>query len=331
MKNLSEKLKSEIVAYIQKNQPEYYWDYNDELSKSQISKIFLNQEGFQDAINDLENEIMDNNWDYEGSLRRESLKSCMDYFENDISEELDSERENWEQDFEDWFEDYVSVDLNIKELIQKTSDQVFFFDTGLTFGGYGQSPAEYRLERIEIKKLFKITDSRFDEKIDDMILQASYGGQLVVYFTLSIDEFIDNAVKANMIEFSNANIAIINTNNGSGGDCQLNKHKFTLPFNINNIFYENSVHYNYSFEVCGMTSDWCSDTCVKFLTIENAPEVAISKLNAVMEEELNFDKIFAQGKCSFSDIKFNRHRNIIYTNNFPCGHVCQDCGRFWVD
>jgi hypothetical protein len=326
MENLSENLKAEIIAYIEKHQPEVYWDYREELGKEQIEKIISSKEG----LLEVENELWDCNLEHICGLERDAVTEVLEYFAQQIEAEL-GEQTEWEDDFKDWARDLISVDLDIKQLIKNTGDEIFFYDTGLEFDGWGQSAAAYRLDRIIIKKALSITNSIHDSAIDMMLQQASYGGQLVVYFTSGIDDLLDISDDMNVVIFKNAHIAIINTGNGSGDNCQINGHEFQLPFDRDNLKFERSISYNYTYDVCGMFSNWCDDTCFSFKHDEIAIEAPKSSLNAILERDRIYEATFKAGKCTPCDMKYTRHRNVIYINNYPCGNKCLDCGTFWID
>jgi len=328
MENLSEKLQAKIIDYTQKHQPEYYWDYRSELSDEQIAKIFNNPE---EGLCEVECEIMESNYDYEWELTTSAIKEVADFFEEEICEETGTSRDDWSDEFSDWVRDYISIDTNIADLVRNTGKQVFFYDTGFEFQGWGSTPAEYRLDRMIIKNALQIKTSNYDRQIDSLLEEASYGGQLVVYFREYVNDLLDSIPNANVITFKNAHIAIINTLNGSGFDCDLPGHKFSLPFSPDCLFHEKSIKYNYTYAVCGMVSDWCDGTEFNFSITETTPEVKKSSLGAIQERDRHFAEVFKQGECSIGDIDIRRHRRVEYVNEFPCGHHCRDCGHFWID
>ena len=317
--------KEDIQKYIEKNQPEIYWDQNDELSEKDISKILESEEG----LNEVENEIWENNLGYICDLENETIKEVISHF--DLEEEMD-EGEN-EEEFRDFCRDYISVDMNVNDLLNRTGDLVFFYETDVSTSGYGQSEKEYKEELKSIKKVLKIKmkDKTHDEKIMQMIYQASYGGQLVVYFNADLSEWVKRANNPS-IKFGNVNIAIIDTANGSGDSCFLNGTDFTLPFDQEKVFYERSIHYNYTYEVCGMSSDWCADTQWSFSDKkvgEKSDKKSITRIHKEKNEE--YDRVYKSGKCSFGDMDITRHRNTTYVNEYPCGNRCPHCGTFWID
>ena len=330
--NLSEDLEKEIIAYIEKNQPEVYWDYNDELSKEQIEQIFKTKDG----LNDVENEIWDRNIDYIFQLEDEAIKECMSEFEEKINAELNTEdSEDWEDDFKEFCREYIGVDMNIKDLIRRTSEQVFFYDTCEEFGDqcFNSQMDKYNDVR-RIKKTLGIKTKDFDNQIKELLNNASYGGQLVVYFMADVQtlrECMNNATEKSMITFKRSvSVAITNTWNGSGHDITI-KHDFELPFNPENLFYEDTINYNYSWEVCGMVHDWCDGTDWGFRTKTRKQRVAKSSLNAAIDKDRELKRIYDSGKCTFGDMDYKRHRDIKYINEYPCGSRCPHCGTFFID
>ena len=49
------------------------------------------------------------------------------------------------------------------------------------------------------------------------------------------------------------------------------------------------------------------------------------------ERQQKYNDTFKAGKCTFGDRDMNRHRDIQYSNVFPCGWHCPHCGMTWVD
>lgn len=318
-KNNWENKKEDIQKYIEQNQPEIYWDQRDELSAEQIETIVTDPDGLQSV----EDEIWENNIDYISEMEDSLIK--------EVISEFDLEGDQDDDKFREFCQGIICVDGNIEGLLRNTGDQVFFHDTEIETSGYGQTPAGYRAELGKIKRVLKITGTIHDDKIMQMISQASYGGQLVVYFMAGIDE-ISNPNKMPSIKFKNMNIAIIDTANGSGDSCFIQGCELVVPFDREKIFFDKSIKYNYSFEVCGMVYDWCSSTQWGF-TDEKAGKKSAKKstIQIIKETNAKYDEVFKSGKCSFGDMNIKRHRNVTYINDFPCGNKCKDCGTFWID
>lgn len=322
-RNNWEDKKEEIILFIGKNQPSFYWHYDSKLSKEQIALIIASEDG----LNTVSDELYESNLDYYCSLEDETIKSIIAEFGFDEDELEDDE------EFKDFCREHICVDMDIDQLLSNTGDIILFYETGIETNGYGQTLTDYKNEVKQIKKFLKIklSDKTDDKAILSMIYDASYGGQFVIYFTIGIKEFIEN--KKNCIKFGkNVHIAIIDTSGGSGGDCFVKGVEFTVPFDREKITYENSIKYNYSFAVCGMTSDWCDDTQYEFIDKKTKIlPTEKSKIKIIAERDAAYDKVFKSGKCSFGDMDMNRHRNVTYINDYPCGNKCKDCGTFWID
>lgn len=336
--DLSEGLQKEIIAYIEANQPEVYWDYNDSISKEQIEKIFKSEEG----VNDVENEIWDLNHDEQWRLELNCMTEVLSKFKDRIiielgsnAEEDEDEEMDWEEDFKEFCRECIYVDMNMDDLLGNTSDQVFFYDTCEEFGDqcFNSQMDKYNDVR-RIKKTLGIKTKDFDNKIKVLLDNASYGGQLVVYFQAGVKELrecMNKATEKSIITFTrNVSIAITNTGNGSGHDITI-KHEFELPFNPENLFYEDTIKYNYSWEVCGMSRDWCNGTKWGFREKTRKQRVAKSSLNAAIDRDKEYQRVFDSGKCTFGDMDYKRHRDMKYSNDYPCGSRCPHCGTFFVD
>jgi len=336
--DLSEGLRAEIISHIEKNQPEVYWDYNDELSKEHIEQIFKATDG----LSDVENDLYDRNIDYIFGLEDGAIKEYLSEFKSKIMGELcpeldedDFEEFEWEEDFREFCREYIHVDFCMNDLLRRTREQVFFYDTCQEFGDQCFNSAMDKYNDIRrIKKTLGIKTKDYDERIRELLDNASYGGQLVVYFKADVKllrECMDNTTDKTMITFKrDVSIAITNTGNGSGHDIDI-KHEFELPFNPENLFYEDTIKYNYSWEVCGMSYDWCDGTDWGFRTKTRKQRTAKSSLNASIDRDREYKRVYDSGKCTFGDMDYQRHRGITYRNEYPCGSKCPHCGTFFVD
>jgi hypothetical protein len=176
-----------------------------------------------------------------------------------------------------------------------------------------------------------LSTTAYDLAIEIMIRQATYGGQLLIYFNLDLKTFLEPNDKWETIVFKNAQIGIINHCNGSGDILEADIQEYIkLPYNSENVFLEKSIKYNWTYEIAGMCRDWCDSTQVSF-TEEKIGEIVSSSTNKLLDEEANYNKTFKEGGCTFGDMDIRRHRKVDYINNYPCGNKCQDCGTFWID
>ena len=307
----------------------YYVDFGDDLS-NHLSKV---QECIHKGYTDSLDEVV-YNWEADHFSYLEELKykveekfglleeqanDILEYYDNELRNELD---ENDESDI-------------IKDLFANTSRQTMFFDTGYCVreGSWRWSEKELKRERQDIKRHLRIkaSDKTFDERLDLMIRQASYGGRLVIYFYDEMDKYIiPDDEKEKQISFSNFYLAIIDTAGGSGDHCKLNT-TVKFPLVRENIFICKTFKYSYTHEVCMMSSSWCEDTKVEFLKAKTKRIIKPSLLNQEQDREKQLNETYKKGSCTAGDMDMSRHRNVTYINNFPCGNKCTDCNTFWID
>lgn len=155
----------------------------------------------------------------------------------------------------------------LRDLIKNTQDPICFYDLGRDVDPcyYMMDEKEAKQELNYIKKALKIkaNDSAYDVKLEMMLSQASYGGQLVVYFAGDIEDLLDLSDK-NIVTFCNPMIAIIDSADGSGDHTKLSGHEFTISFSPLSIFLDRLISYSYTYDVCGLMSNWCDCTGIMF-------------------------------------------------------------------
>ena len=224
----------------------------------------------------------------------------------------------------------------VADLLKNTGKFSLFIDTGLEIeeGSWNWTRSVQTLWLKKIKRKLKIESREWDSKIRIMLSQASYGGQLVVYFYDSIDEMITNNPEKDWksIRFTNPSIAIINTSCGSGDHASLTGHSFTIPFCRKNLFIDWYFKYDFVATVCGMPQDWCKESIANFsFKPIKGRKNALSPLVAEAIQDKEYALRYNQGKCTFGDMDMSRHRDTYYINDFPCGTKCPHCGSFWID
>ena len=308
-----------------------YIDYRDNLDEhTEILSKCVRENSLQpldEWLFDSEG-MHDQEWESIVYLKKELISDLV----NEYEIEEDEAEELVDEEYDDEIRDYLyehDESTPIRDLLRNTSDLIMFYDTGLEFDGWGRTPAEFRLDRMRLKKALQITSSEYDNDIEMMMNQASYGGQLVVYFSVPVEDMITEK-ELPSIKFYNPHIAIIDTMNGSGDHTFIKGHEMVLDFNRENLFVEREVKYNYTYDVCGMVSDWCSGTDVSFVD-EPKEKIESSPINQHMEQEAKYNAVYKAGGCSAGDMDIHRHRHTYYRNNYPCGTKCKDCGTFWID
>jgi len=327
MKNLQlEQLTAELPTTVSLN----YVDYRDDLDEHAKKLQSCIHQNNWEAMD----ELLDGNWEQENDAVHEVLKEL----KNDIKAKYELKGKTAKriiEENEDYLRDeiYNRDDSNLlKDLLRNTKRFICFYDINyeVESESWKWTDKEVQQERQRIKKQLKIrANDTYDDRIEMMIRQASYGGSLVVYFRIDVSELI--GIEATTIEFTNPEIAIINNCNGSGDNCNLHGHTFKLPYNKENVFIDETVKYNYTYDVCGMVESWCDDTEVKLSKEKVKGTIEKSKVNALMEREKILNETFKKGGCTAGDMDIKRHRKSFYRNDYPCGTKCPDCGTFWID
>lgn len=327
--NISKELINKVKAHINNNQPGLYWDYNDELSTDNIETILDD-----DGMLDFENELIGYNLSYMNKLKDDAVKEYISVFREEFVNELGEEvvdNDDFKDDFEEFFSDDISVNLNIDELIRKHGSEIFFYNTGLEIEEPRYDEG-IKTSIDKIKKILSINNDEFDKRLYELIENAFYGGDLVIYFKSDITNMLEmKESEMKSIKFSgDVSIAIIDTNGGSGFDTVI-QHEFILPFDFENIFFEKSIKYNYTYAVCGMVSDWCEDTVFELVDTKSDKEIT-NNLKASLSVDKELSKKWKEtGECTFGDMDYTRHGSKTYINDYPCGSKCLKCGTFWID
>lgn len=268
----------------------------------------------------------------------EAINELKDRLHSDFDEDEDGEIDAFVEDNIDAIREAIEErddSYPLQDLIRNTSDTPVFFDLGIDVDGDCWADADSlksNLKTVKRALKIKLSDRTFDSDLSMMLQQASYGGRLVVYFTGDISELLD-LNGANVITFENPMIAVIDTYNGSGDSIDLDGHKFSAAFDPANLFIDKTIKYNYTFAVCGMSSNWADCTRVFFSKKTRKTKPNRSSLHAELDRESVLNATFKAGGCTPRDMDIKRHKdaNLYYDNNFPCGTHCKACGTFWID
>lgn len=332
--------KEQIIELLPAKTYLYYVDYRDSLDE--------HLETFQECIDSGNKDALYEKVDEWYSDDFEALESVENELKSDLAHKYDLEEDEVDelvQEHEDFIRETIRErdDSDVlKDLLRNTSKQVFRYDLGYEISDTSFMPlAERRALLRDIKRIIGIPykNKQWDNTLDMMIMQASYGGNLCIFFRDNVEDYLAVEEDVKFLEFSGeVHVAIVDSYNGSGDHCEIgtniNKHSFKVPFNKNNLFLDKVTKYSYTYDVCGMSSDWCEGTNVGFVRAKQRGRKRIvkdSSLNVHQQREKVLNAAWAKGKCSAGDMNMTRHRNVTYINNYPCGNKCSDCGTFWID
>mgnify|MGYP003592220014 CR=1 FL=1 len=327
--NVQTQLKELTLEVIKDNLQEsynlIYIDYRDNLDEQmdelQNSIINGNFYNFDDKINDWYYDSINDSINEEIHELKKALKTkgySLDNFE----------------DFEDVVYDIIYERDNsnpLPALINNTSKTPIFFSLNMYID---EDLDSIKRTLNKIKKILNIPfiNKEYDKDILYLLNNRCYGGHLGIFALPDFEDLLEN--KPMKFE-GDIQLAIVDYNNGSGWYTTLKN--FETPYYIfnKNIFIDETFKYNFSFAVCDMSSDWCKD-CELIIDKPKETDKIINikpneRLVSFIKNDIEYDKIFKEGGCSFGDINIKRHRNVEYINEYPCGNRCKDCGTFWID
>lgn len=325
-------MEAAILSYIPSSVSLYYVDYRDDLDEHED----LQQKCLQDNnLIPLYEKVDDWYWEQETQNCEEELDSIREKMSKDGCEEQFNTHEDEIRDLL-----YERNDTDpVTDLIKNTGTTNMFYSLGVEIDGYHDDwCGSYRGESEEmacykIRRALKLKKGQFDDRIKELVDNATYGGELRIYFNAMFNELVNNDEKNDFktIRFhGDVVVAVADSHNGSGFDITLPL-DITLPFNRDNLFVDSQVHYSYASEVCGMCHDWCYSTQWKLGVKPVKKSIKSSKMAAHVQQEAQYAATFKAGGCTPGDMNMNRHRGVFYNNNFPCGNHCPHCGTFWVD
>lgn len=318
-------------SYVPATTSLFYVDYRENLDK---------HEDLQEQC------IRNNNLE---AIRKTAFHWYADQERENLTEELDKIEKKMSEDgryeeFKEHAEEisdliYERNDTDpVKRLIRNTAATCLFYSLGVEIEGYDTYSGNTRKESeamscYKVRRALKLKKGQFDDGIQELVQNASYGGELRIYFNAVFNKLLsddpENDFKS--IRFhGDVVVAIADSRNGSGYHVEL-PIDMTFPFKRDNLYVDSQIHYSYADEICGMCNDWCD--CTGWNVSMNPYDGILpsSTMNTHKEKEKLYEKTFREGKCTFGDVNYNRHRDITYINDFPCGNKCPHCGTFWID
>lgn len=278
----------------------------------------------------------------------ESIDDWWDFPEGTYLEEMKRQmmRDGLEWD-DDWDDEVIEklrdVDESdaVKGLLNNTSDLNCYYDLGYDVDEpFGADEEEQEEEIDGICKVLNIAkDSPMRKKVANVYYNASYGGRLRIYFPAGLMSLLSgNGWDGEKEDFGSIKfkgkfrVVIIDTVNGSGDfedDVELD---VEYDFDRTLLGISDEDHYGFE-EIFGDDCDICHCETPVFEkeTKSEAIHVESESLRQEREKQQKYNETFKSGKCTCGDKDMNRHRNIEYSNFFPCGWHCPHCGMFWPD
>ncbi len=279
--------------------------------------------------------LTDEAWENIQEIKKELKKDL----EADFSE---AEIEVALEEFEEQINDYCYEKDNsnpIKEYLD-ACNMSFFYDTG-----YSMEPDSWRWnnkrtakEVSRIMTHLNITKKQQRQhplwnQLWHCVQNSGYGGVVEIYFTMTPWELLQMIENQSQIKFIKGTVGIVHHGNGSGYVGDSVRLGFILPFNVENVFVEKAVSYNWSYEIAGQSISYYEDTEFELgdFDLKYKKVLEPSAINDHIKRQNRFDEVYRKGGCSAGDMNISRHRKVEYINNYPCGNRCHDCGTFWID
>ena len=267
------------------------------------------------------------------------------YYMEEMRRKMEADGIEWDSDWNtEIMERLRDTDQStpMKDLFRNSSDIHCYFDLGL------ELPDPFSLDSEErdgyVKEMCEALGVEYKpgpstEKLEVVFRNASYGGHLRIYFPMPLKNLLSgegwdedrNDFKS--IRFKGKfRIAVIDTVGGSGDfedDMPLD---VTFKFDRALLGTEYADHYGFESifgDNCGIRN--CESPELLMDTDENASAIDSKGIKVEREQQRKYQETFDKGGCTFGDTDMNRHRDIEYSNIFPCGWHCPHCGQFWVD
>ena len=306
----------------------YYVDYRDDLD----NHIDLLDQALQNnSLQCIEEQVYDW-WDYpEGPY--------LDEIENKMrGDGLDGIYDDLEELFKEYLWDHDKSNPT-EELLRNTGKLSCFYSLGVEVddmfsAGESFASACYRMRRaLGIHK-----DSPEAKLIGSIYHNCTYGGELRIYFMANLEDLIEGhkydaeTEDWKTIEFDGyVYVALLHSYYGS---CDMERMQIhcKLPFKRDNLHISGVEKWSIE-HICGMYSDWCSDSVEPKFEYKKAKRknIRTSSVNGELKREAEYNKTFKAGGCTYGDMDMRRHRDVHYINSYPCGHKCPHCGTFWID
>lgn len=227
----------------------------------------------------------------------------------------------------------------VSDLLRNTGDIIMYYDLCDEYGdAWCKSSDEIDDDVAAICGTLNIplSDSKRVRLVRDILVNCCGMGGLRIYFrcplkdAISGDEYAEDKEDFKTIKFKgNYTVSIHNPIEGSGWSEEIEL-DCNFEFNRANLqLADYGDRYTWR-DVYGCDPE--GDAPIFSMEeSESALPVKESEANAAAKREEEYDRVFKAGGCTFGDMKYTRHRDVYYRNDFPCGHICPHCGTFWID
>ena len=175
----------------------------------------------------------------------------------EIKEKMAEEKR--QEEFEEHREEITDLILNrsdtdpAEELIKNSAAVNMYYSPGTKIEER-IGKASKAMSCYKVRRALKLKKGQFDTLIEELVDNATYGGELRIYFNAGFNELVtnDNGNDFRTIRFhGDVIVAVANSFNGSGYHISLPL-DITFPFVRDRLFVDSQVRYSYATEVCGI-------------------------------------------------------------------------------
>lgn len=312
-------------TYVPESVSLYYVDYRENLDEhEELQEQCIRKNNME--------KLYETVFEWYHEQEAENLNKILNEIENKMSKE--GKHEEFEE-HSDEIQDLICQRNNadpIDDLINNSSPTNMFYSLGMEIAEHNGKESS-AMSYYKVRRALKLRKGQFDAQIEELVDNATYGGELRIYFNAKFNNLITNNNENDFktIRFHrDVIVAIADSHNGSGYHIDLPL-DITLPFIRDNLFVDSQIHYSYANEVCGMYNNWCDSTEWETGSKPLKTSIRKSTMAEHQRQEKQYEKNFREGRCTFGDMNYKRHRNTFYINSFPCGNKCPHCGTFWID
>lgn len=301
-----------------------YIDYRNCLEDNKEIEQLI-QSGELETLYELNDHwIMEQEWESIDYILKELIKTYGEIPEKDHEEIIEYLRDHNDSD-------------PMTDLINNTPSRYFYYSLGINFGelDWNNTTKDIK-DRVKIiAHRLRISPTKYNKELYELVANSGYGGDLVILFEDKISNLIYHN-EDNIIEFiSPVNICLMDRIQGSGHYVEINT-KIICEFNRKNLHDDKGAPgYSYTHDVCGLIKGFMKNAVVR-KTAKKTDKIIKTIINPEEQEanerEKRLDEKWRKtGECTFGDMKFSRHANASYRNEYPCGNKCVKCGTFWID
>lgn len=238
----------------------------------------------------------------------------------------------------DWLHDHDTSNP-LKQLLKNTGSQLCYIETPDTIESYTDEPEASDRQRKYLHKKYGQNNDAQKKEIDYILNEQFYSAPASFYFYADVEDLYNALISGKKyITIQNAYFADVDRIQGSNWIGNKGIFDLVVPLSVfkENFYLDKAKGTGYSWnEIAGMTG--YDDAVVGAGDKKPAGYIALMDAET-SEAQKREQRLQAQWdkthKCRAGDFDMNWNRHSgekPYSNNYPCGNKCTECGTFWID